>query len=79
VILPEDACWGLTPHRAAKEASLRSRSGLSPAVMSRAAALSGPTPRGVSIVGMWLVDREALTAAWVPGLVDIFSPLCKCP
>ena len=29
---------GLTPHMAAKEASLRSRSGLSPAVMSRAAA-----------------------------------------
>src|ERR687893_2925406 len=53
VVLPEDACWGLTPQRAAKEASLRSRSGLSPAVMSRAAAVSGPMPRWVSNVGVW--------------------------
>src|SRR3978361_2298042 len=51
VVLPEDACWGLTPHSAAKEASLHSRSGLSPAAMSRAAAVSGPTPRWVSNTG----------------------------
>ena len=42
---------GLTPHRAAKEASLRIRSGLSPAVMSSAAALSGPTPGRASSPG----------------------------
>lgn len=35
----------LAPHSAAKAASSLSRCGLSPAVMSRAAALSGPTPR----------------------------------
>src|SRR3981081_1069911 len=45
LVLPEDASSGLTPHRSAKEASLRSRSGLSPAAMSSAAALSGPVPR----------------------------------
>jgi hypothetical protein len=39
---------GLTPHRAAKDASLRSRSGLSPAAMSRAAALLEPMPQRVS-------------------------------
>lgn len=50
-VLPEDASMGLTPHRAAKDASLWSRSGLSPAAMSSAAALSGPMPRRVSNVG----------------------------
>jgi hypothetical protein len=36
--LPEDACWGLTQHSVAKDASLRSRSRLLPAAMSRVAA-----------------------------------------
>jgi hypothetical protein len=36
VVFPEDASMGLTPHRAAKDASLCSRSGLSPAAMSLA-------------------------------------------
>jgi len=49
--LPEDASSGLTPHRAAKDASLRSRSGLSAAAMSSAAALSGPMPAAGQQVG----------------------------
>jgi hypothetical protein len=64
---------GLTPHRAAKEAWLLMRSGLSPAVMSSAAALSGPM-RVVAAVGVGVehggdvllqlpfLDREPLDA-----------------
>ncbi|GGO21571.1 hypothetical protein GCM10011574_49090 [Microbispora bryophytorum] len=44
VVFPEEASMGLTPHSAAKAASLFSRSGSSPAVMRRQAAVSGPTP-----------------------------------
>ncbi len=44
-VLPDDASTGLVPHKAAKDASLSRRSGLSPAEMSKAAAVSGPTPR----------------------------------
>jgi hypothetical protein len=40
--LPEDFSTGLVPHRAAKAASLPRRSGLSPAAMSKVAALSAP-------------------------------------
>lgn len=47
-ILPEDASTGLAPHRAAEEASVRIRSGLSPAATSNAEATSGPTPRAPS-------------------------------
>src|SRR3954453_11501325 len=43
-VLPEETSTGLTPHNAAKDASLWRRSGLSPAGMSNAAAVSGPTP-----------------------------------
>lgn len=50
-LFPEDFSTGLTPHRAAKDASLPSRSGLSPAVISRAAALSGPIPSCSSRLG----------------------------
>ena len=51
---------GLAPHRAAKDASERMRSGLSPAVMSSAAAVSAPTPRAASSAGLaraqsWLI------------------------
>jgi hypothetical protein len=46
LVLPKEASIGLEPHSAAKDAWLWSRLGLSPAVMSRAAALSGPTPFG---------------------------------
>ena len=43
-ILPLLAGIGLQPVRAAKDRSLTIRSGLSPAVMSRVEAVSGPTP-----------------------------------
>lgn len=42
--LPDEAGNGLTPHRAASAASLRSRSGLSPATARRVAAVCGPIP-----------------------------------
>ena len=44
MVCPEDAATGLTPHSAAKDASVRMRSGLPLVVTSRAAAVSGPTP-----------------------------------
>ena len=44
VTLPEDAGIGATPHKCANAASLRSRSGLSPAATSSTAAVSVPTP-----------------------------------
>lgn len=42
---------GLTPHEAAKDASAFSRSGLSPTVIRRVTALSGPMPTGMSSCG----------------------------
>ena len=45
LVLPEEAGMGLTPHREAKAASEWRRSGLLPAVIRRAAAVSGPTPK----------------------------------
>ena len=51
LILPEDAGIGLTPHRAAKAASEWSRSGLLPAVTSRAAAVSDPIPKMLTRAG----------------------------
>src|SRR6266516_812820 len=44
VVLPEDAWIGEAPHSIEKQASLRSRSGLSPAATSSAPAPSWPTP-----------------------------------
>ena len=44
---------GLTPQRAAKDASVFSRSGLSPMVIRRVTALSGPMPTGTSSWGAW--------------------------
>jgi hypothetical protein len=41
---PEDTGIGATPHRRAKERSVRSRVGLSPAVTSSCPAVSTPTP-----------------------------------
>jgi hypothetical protein len=55
LVLPEDASMGLTPHSAAKDASLWSRSGLSPAATRRAAVVSGPTPERLSSLGVWAV------------------------
>jgi hypothetical protein len=48
---PEERSTGLTPHKAAKDASLSSRSGLSPTVISRATAVSGPIPTTSSSCG----------------------------
>ncbi len=42
---------GLTPHSAAKDASLCRRSGLSPIVISKVTAVSGPIPTTVSSCG----------------------------
>lgn len=50
-VLPLEAGLGLVPQSAAKDRSLRSRSGLSPAAMSNAAAESGPTPGCSSSAG----------------------------
>lgn len=50
-VLPNEAGIGETPHRAAKLDSVRIRSGLPPAVMSRAAATSGSTPKRCSSWG----------------------------
>ena len=44
---------GLTPQRAAKDASVFSRSGLSPMAIRRVTALSGPMPTGSSSCGAW--------------------------
>lgn len=42
---------GLTPHKAAKDASVLSRSGLSPMVIRSVTAESGPIPTGTSSCG----------------------------
>ena len=56
VTLPEDASIGATPQRWAQVASDRRRSGLSPAVTSRVAVVSMPTPKSSSILGA-VVDQ----------------------
>ena len=47
----EEASMGLAPQSAAKDASLRRRSGLSPAATSSAPATSGPTPGAANKAG----------------------------
>ena len=51
-VAPEDASMGQTPHSAAKDPSVRIRSGLSPAATSSADATSAPTPRAPSSAGL---------------------------
>ncbi|MEV3927512.1 hypothetical protein AB0K41_42085 [Actinomadura coerulea] len=68
--MPDDASTGLVPHKAAKEASLERRSGLSPAAISRAAALSGPTPRTSSRPGGAFLDGGGQVLVQV---VDLFG------
>jgi hypothetical protein len=51
VILPEDAGIGLTPHSAAKDASLRSRSGFPPAVSRRVLIFTRPDWSGLKASG----------------------------
>src|SRR6266498_3616036 len=50
-VLPEDAWIGEDPHSIAKQASERSRPGLSPAATSSAPAESGPTPNRATSPG----------------------------
>ena len=51
LLLPDEAGMGATPHRWAHAASEYRRSGLSPALINRAAAVSGPTPKRASSSG----------------------------
>lgn len=51
MVLPELAGIGLTPHSAAKPASVVTRSGLSPAVTMRVAAVTTPMPWAASSAG----------------------------
>ena len=58
LVLPDDAGIGFTPHREAKAASERSRSGLLPAAINSVAAVSGPTPKVLISAGA--IDRVSL-------------------
>lgn len=62
---------GAVPHKAANEAEDRSRSGLSPAVISSWAPMTGPTPLMASRAGLALVvlvsirvSRSAIVGVW---------------
>ena len=57
-VLPELAGMGAAPQRWARAASERSRSGLSPAVVSSWPATSGPTPNRALSVWCGLADRR---------------------
>src|SRR6266536_2759466 len=59
VVLPEDAWIGEAPHSIEKQASLRSRPGLSPAATSSAPALSWPTPNSATSWGAALAVRRS--------------------
>jgi hypothetical protein len=68
-VLPDDAGRGVTPQRAAKEASDHSLPGLSPATTRSAPATSGPTPRMSSnaparelISGATMLSMAAISA-----------------
>ena len=54
---------GLVPHSAAKDASLRIRSGLSPAATSSVEATSTPTPRAASSAGLVASHRASRSAS----------------
>ncbi len=58
MVRPEDAWTGLAPHNAAKEDSDFMRSGLSPAVTSRVAAVFTPTPGAPSSAGLARAQRR---------------------
>jgi hypothetical protein len=60
--LPEDAWIGAAPHSIAKQASLRSRPGLSPAATSSAPALSAPIPNSATSLGAAVRVRRS---SWV--------------
>src|SRR6185437_14795434 len=60
---PDDAGIGATPHRCAQAASLRSRSGWSPAATSSSAAVSGPTPCRLSRLGARAVTSGTISSS----------------
>ena len=62
-VCPEEACTGLVPHRAAKDASEVMRWGLSPAAVNRVAAVSVPTPREASSAGLAFVQRRWISVS----------------
>src|SRR5215470_6319383 len=51
LVLPDEACTGLAPHKAASAASPRSRPGLAPAVIRSWAAVTAPAPWRASRAG----------------------------
>src|ERR1700722_11141875 len=63
-VLPLEAWTGLAPQRAAKEASLRIRCGLSPAAMRRAAAVPGPAPRAPRRAGAAWAQSAVMAVSW---------------
>ena len=67
-VFPEDAGIGATAHMCAQAASLRSRSGWSPAAMSSTAAVSGPIPASSGKTRRHRLNRggnrEASHALW---------------
>jgi hypothetical protein len=71
-VRPEDAGIGAVPHRWAKEASERSRWGLSPAVTSSWPAVSTPTPGRATRAG-----ATAATNSW-SWLSSWVSSACSC-
>ena len=62
-VRPDDAWTGLAPHNAAKDASVRMRSGLSPAVTNRAAAVSAPTPEAANSAGLTWAQRWLMSVS----------------
>lgn len=66
LVLPDEAGMGLAPQRAANEASVRQRSGLSPAATMSLAATSGPTPNSLSSV--WSGDLDEFVQFGVEAL-----------
>ena len=85
VVLPDDASMGDAPHRAANDASVVSRAGLSPAAMSRIDATSAPMPLAARSAGLAVGELVEMAAqlgdVGVEGLVlagqGAQSDLCR--
>ena len=71
MVCPEEAWTGLAPHNAAKDASVVRRLGLSPAVTSKAAAVSGPTPGAESSAGLAREQRRVISLS--SSLISVVS------
>ena len=82
MVLPDDAGMGAAAHRCAQAASLRSRSGWSPAAMSSSAAVLGPIPRRASSRGACAVTSGTMSSSsrssWPPGELSPPSQLTQC-